>query len=168
MFQVTTIFSDDLLRKLYNREIWRKMKAKSSFFTQEMHCKGVHAWPILGPSLTLINIMPLYERPQSHGKSCGTISTSFKHPFLNDPRGVAGPTSLYSTIVLDSCSSFVVFAAQRNAQLRTTTNFSSLSHRIVRSWSSRMVALNVCSRSFPDQKWIRAGSGLAGRRWACL
>ena len=72
--------------------------------------------------------------PQSHGKSCGTIFTSFKHPFLNDPRGVC------STIVLDSCSSFVVFTAKRNAQLRTTTNvdFSSLSHRIVRPWSSRM------------------------------
>ena len=58
-----------------------------------------------------------------------------KRPFLNDPRGVAGPTSLCSTIVLDSCSLFVVFTAQRNAELRTTTNmdFSSLSHRIVRS-----------------------------------
>jgi len=65
---------------------------------------------------------------QSHGKSCGTIFTSFKHPFLNDPRGVAGPTGLCSAIVLDSCSSFVVFTAQRNAQLRTTANvdFSSL------------------------------------------
>jgi len=41
VFLVTTIFSDDLLRKLYNREIWRKMEIKSSFFTQEMHCKGV-------------------------------------------------------------------------------------------------------------------------------
>ena len=72
--------------------------------------------------------------PKSHGKSRGTTFTSFKRPFLNDPRGVAGPTSLCSTIVLDSCSLFVVFTAQRNAELRTTTNmdFSSLSHRIVR------------------------------------
>lgn len=43
VFLVTTIFSDDLLRKLYNIDIWRKMGAKSSFFTQEMHCKGFHA-----------------------------------------------------------------------------------------------------------------------------
>jgi hypothetical protein len=114
------------------------MEAKSSFFTQEMHCKGVHAWPILGPSLTLINIMPLYERPQSHESLVELFPLPSSTPFSTI--GVAGPTSLCSTIVLDSCSSFVVFTAQRNAQLRTTTNvdFSSLPHRIVRSWSSRM------------------------------
>lgn len=104
--------------------------------------------------------------PQSHGKSRGTIFTSFKHPFLNDPRGVAGLTG--------HCSRQLFFVRG----VHCTTQCSAAHHdkceffkpliALCAREAAAWVALNVCSRSFPDQKWIRAGSGLAGRRWACL
>lgn len=99
--------------------------------------------------------------PQSHGKFRGTIFTSFKRPFLNDPRGVAGPTGLCSTNVLDSCSLHNAMLSYAPRQMWIfQASLIALCARGAAVW----VALNVRSRSFPDQKRTRAGSGLAGRR----
>ena len=96
--------------------------------------------------------------PQSHEKSCGTIFTSFKHPFLNDPRGVAGPTGLCPIIVLDSCSLFMVFTAQRNDKCGFFKSFSSA--LVEQLHGLHLMFAPVLFRSKTDQSGIWPGGPL--------